>query len=119
MKIGAYPIDEEWLSGFVRLHKRVVVVEELAPVIESAVREVSGTVEVHGKKDGHSPFEGEFSPGLVAGILTSAGITPVVRYPQVTRYRRSRPTAHPLRRMPSPVGILRNTQGFQGRGLPV
>jgi indolepyruvate ferredoxin oxidoreductase alpha subunit len=84
MKIGAYPIDEEWLSGFVRLHKRVVVVEELAPVIESAVREVSGTVEVHGKKDGHSPFEGEFSPGLVAGILTSAGITPVVRYPQVT-----------------------------------
>jgi indolepyruvate ferredoxin oxidoreductase alpha subunit len=84
MKIGAYPIDEEWLSGFVRLHKRVVVVEELAPVIEGAVREVSGTVEVHGKKDGHSPYEGEFSPGLVTGILTSAGITPVVRYPQVT-----------------------------------
>jgi len=84
MKIGAYPIDEEWLSEFVRLHKRVVVVEELAPVIEGAVREVSGTVEVHGKKDGHAPYEGEFSPGLVAGILSSAGIAPAVRFPEVS-----------------------------------
>ena len=31
MKIGAYPIDEAWLSDFVRRHDSVLVIEELAP----------------------------------------------------------------------------------------
>jgi len=76
MKIGAYPIDEEWLGEFVRRHEKVLVIEELHPVVEEAVRQVAGCVAVHGKKDGRVPFEGEFSPVTVAGFLKSCGIAP-------------------------------------------
>lgn len=84
MKIGAYPIDEEWLAEFVRLHDEVLVIEELAPVLEEAVREVAGCVTVFGKKDGHSPWEGELAPDSVARIMVSCGFSPAVTFPQVT-----------------------------------
>jgi indolepyruvate ferredoxin oxidoreductase alpha subunit len=73
MKIGAYPIDEEWLGGFVRKHEKVLVIEELAPEVEEVVRQVAGTVPVFGKKNGYAPWEGELSPQVVAGIMEKAG----------------------------------------------
>ena len=33
-KIGAYPIDEEWLKSFVRRHERVLVIEELRRLLK-------------------------------------------------------------------------------------
>jgi len=80
MKIGAYPIDEAWLEEFVRRHEKVLVIEELAPVVEEVVRQVAGCVTVHGKKDGHSPYEGELSPRAVAKIMDSAGIRPKIQF---------------------------------------
>jgi len=74
MKIGAYPIDEDWLGEFVRKHEKVLVIEELAPEVEEAVRQVAGTVPVFGKKNGYAPWEGELSPQGVAAILEKAGI---------------------------------------------
>ena len=62
MKIGAYPIDEEWLGEFVRKHEKVLVIEELAPEVEETVRQVAGCVPVFGKKNGYAPYEGELSP---------------------------------------------------------
>ena len=41
MKIGAYPIDEEWIGDFVRKHEKILVIEELAPEVEETVRQVS------------------------------------------------------------------------------
>lgn len=76
MKIGAYPIDEEWLAEFVRQHEKVLVIEELHPVVEEAVRQVAGCVAVHGKKDGMVPYEGELSTMAVAGIMETCGIRP-------------------------------------------
>jgi len=73
MKIGAYPIDEEWLGDFVRKHERVLVIEELAPEVEETVRQVSGTVPVFGKKNGYAPYEGELSPQAVAAIMEKTG----------------------------------------------
>jgi indolepyruvate ferredoxin oxidoreductase alpha subunit len=81
MKIGAYPIDEEWLGEFIRQHEKVLVVEELHPVVEEAVRQVAGCVTVHGKKDGKSPYEGEFSPTAVAAIMKSCGFSPSREFP--------------------------------------
>lgn len=83
MKIGAYPIDETWLGEFVGQHEKVLVLEELDPIAEEAVRQVAGCVTVHGKKDGHSPYEGEFSPQTVARIMKSAGISPNREFPDV------------------------------------
>ena len=73
MKIGAYPIDEEWLGKFAQQHEKVLIIEELAPVVEEAVRQVAGCVPVFGKINGYAPYEGELSPAVVAGIMVKAG----------------------------------------------
>jgi indolepyruvate ferredoxin oxidoreductase, alpha subunit len=72
-KIGAYPIDEEWLSAFVRQHEKILVIEELAPEVEEKVRQVAGDIPVFGKKNGYAPYEGELSPAVVSGIMVRAG----------------------------------------------
>ncbi len=81
--INAYPIDEDWLKAFINGHDLVVVVEELAPVIEEVCRQVAGTVTVLGKKTGHVPYEGELAPDRVASCLEKAGISLKVSYPPV------------------------------------
>jgi indolepyruvate ferredoxin oxidoreductase alpha subunit len=83
MKIGAYPIDEEWLGDFVKKHEKVLVIEELAPVVEEIVRQVAGCVLVFGKKNGYAPYEGELSPTLVAAILEKAGFLQKSPLPEV------------------------------------
>jgi len=83
MKIGAYPLDEAWLQDFVQRHEEVLVVEELAPVVEEAVREVAGTVLIHGKKDGCLPYEGELTPQVVAAILARLGFLKENLYPAI------------------------------------
>jgi indolepyruvate ferredoxin oxidoreductase alpha subunit len=76
MKIGAYPIDEEWLGEFAKKHEKILVIEELAPVVEEAVRQVAGCVPVFGKINGYAPYEGELSPAVVAAIMVKAGFLP-------------------------------------------
>ena len=83
MKIGAYPIDEAWLSDFVRRHDSVLVIEELAPEIEEQVLQVAGMVKVLGKKNGYVPYEGELSLPAVAGIMVNAGVLATKPYPAV------------------------------------
>jgi len=83
MKIGAYPIDEEWLGAFVRHHEKVLVIEELAPEVEECVRQVAGCVPVFGKKNGYAPYEGELSPAAVAAIMEKAGFLQKNPYPPV------------------------------------
>ena len=84
MKIGAYPLDEEWLGGFVRKHEKVLVIEELAPEVEETVRQVAGCVPVFGKKNGYAPYEGELSPTAVAAIMVKAGFLTKNPFPEVT-----------------------------------
>jgi len=81
MKIGAYPIDEEWLAEFIRQHEKILVIEELHPVVEEAIRQVAGCVAVHGKKDGMVPYEGELSTVAVARIMQECGIPPSREFP--------------------------------------
>ena len=76
MKIGAYPIDEDWLKEFVGRHEKVLVIEELAPEVEETVRQVAGCIPVCGKKNGYAPYEGELSTAAVAGIMEKAGFLP-------------------------------------------
>ncbi|HJJ55792.1 MAG TPA: indolepyruvate ferredoxin oxidoreductase subunit alpha, partial [Methanocorpusculum sp.] len=64
IQIGAYPIDLTWLSEIVNQHSEILVVEELMPIVEESVRQVSVNTVIHGKMDGSLPYEGEFSSGL-------------------------------------------------------
>ncbi len=73
IKIGAYPIDREWLAEIVSQHEEVLVVEELMPIIEEAVLAAACGTTVHGKLDGTLPHEGEFSTALVAKALAAVG----------------------------------------------
>lgn len=82
MKIGAYPIDEAWLSDFVRRHDAVLVIEELAPEVEEQVRQVAGDVSVLGKKNGYVPYESELSAHAVAAIMGKAGFLPTNPFPE-------------------------------------
>ena len=84
VKIGAYPIDEEWLGEFIRKHEKVLVIEELAPVVEEVARQVAGCVPILGKKNGYVPFEGELSPTTVASIMVKAGFVLKNPLPEVT-----------------------------------
>jgi indolepyruvate ferredoxin oxidoreductase, alpha subunit len=83
MKIGAYPIDEDWLGAFVKKHEQVLVIEELSPEVEERVRQVAGCVPVFGKKNGFAPYEGELSPPLVAAIMVQAGFLQKSPFPPV------------------------------------
>ncbi|HET6580486.1 MAG TPA: indolepyruvate ferredoxin oxidoreductase subunit alpha [Methanoregula sp.] len=82
MKIGAYPIDEEWMGDFVRKHEKILVIEELAPEVEETVRQVAGCVPVLGKKNGYVPYEGELSLLAVAGIMEKAGFLKINPFPE-------------------------------------
>ncbi|HJX56803.1 MAG TPA: indolepyruvate ferredoxin oxidoreductase subunit alpha [Methanoregula sp.] len=82
MKIGAYPIDEEWMGDFVRKHEKILVIEELAPEVEEIVRQVAGCVPVLGKKNGYAPYEGELSLLAVAGIMEKAGFLKKNPFPE-------------------------------------
>ncbi|HJJ48224.1 MAG TPA: indolepyruvate ferredoxin oxidoreductase subunit alpha [Methanocorpusculum sp.] len=73
ISIGAYPVDRNWLAGVVAKHTEILVIEELMPVIEEAVRQVAGNIPVHGKLDGFLPHEGEFSPATAAVALEKCG----------------------------------------------
>lgn len=90
--IGAYPIDEEWLSEFISRHEKVLVIEELSPVIEDVALQVSKTVLVLGKKTGHVPYEGELAPERVAGYMVAAGIGTSAAYTPAQK-----PAALPVR----------------------
>lgn len=83
-KIGAYPIDLEWLAAFVSGHETILVVEELSPVIEEAVRMVAATAVVHGKMDGYVSYEGELDPASVARSMEQAGFVPTRTFPEAT-----------------------------------
>jgi len=96
MKIGAYPIDEDWLSGFVRKHKTVLVIEELAPEVEEQVLQVAGMVKILGKKNGYAPYEGELSLPSVAAIMKKAGVIHETPYP----------AANPVQNLPLRPPIL-------------
>jgi indolepyruvate ferredoxin oxidoreductase alpha subunit len=74
MKVGCFPIDGAWMEAFVQQHKKVLVVEEGAPVVEERLRQLACGVEVFGQMNGAVPMEGELSPAAVAASMVKAGI---------------------------------------------
>jgi indolepyruvate ferredoxin oxidoreductase alpha subunit len=68
-QIGAYPIPEKVLLGFLEVVDSVLVVEELTPFVEDWVSLCAfrhqKRIPVLGKHSGHFPVEYEYSPDLV------------------------------------------------------
>ncbi|HMK48313.1 MAG TPA: indolepyruvate ferredoxin oxidoreductase subunit alpha [Methanocella sp.] len=70
LKIGAYPIDPALIIQFVAGVEKVLVLEELMPVVEEQVRIYAKNV--LGKLTGEVPKEGEFDLLLVRCIVHNA-----------------------------------------------
>jgi indolepyruvate ferredoxin oxidoreductase alpha subunit len=68
-QVGAYPIPEQLLRGFLESVDSVLVVEELTPFVEDRVSLCAfrngRQVPVLGKYSGHLPVEFEYSPDIV------------------------------------------------------
>jgi indolepyruvate ferredoxin oxidoreductase alpha subunit len=67
LKLGfSYPVSRSLVSDFLRSHDRVIIVEELEPVLETEVRAIaqhdSITTKIIGKADGILPRAFEFDP---------------------------------------------------------
>ncbi|MDD4127041.1 MAG: indolepyruvate ferredoxin oxidoreductase subunit alpha, partial [Methanomicrobium sp.] len=74
-KIGAYPINRKWLMEFVSKHDKLLVIEELSPVIEEEVRQFASKTEIFGKINGCVPYEGELDPESAAFAFEKAGFS--------------------------------------------
>jgi indolepyruvate ferredoxin oxidoreductase alpha subunit len=77
LKLGfSYPVSRSLVSDFLRSHDRVIIVEELEPVLETEVRAIaqhdSITTKITGKADGILPRAFEFDQAIVAAGLSAA-----------------------------------------------
>jgi indolepyruvate ferredoxin oxidoreductase alpha subunit len=70
LKIGAYPIDPSLIQKLAESVERILVIEELMPVVEEQVRMYAP--HVMGKMTGEVPNEGEFDPVLISNIIRKA-----------------------------------------------
>lgn len=76
LKIGTpYPFPKNLAENFLREHERVVVIEELDPVIEENLIRICGSCQIKckisGKLDGCVPEAGELSVELVRAVVES------------------------------------------------
>lgn len=65
VKIGTYPLPGNMLTDVIRACRKLLVLEEVDPVIEESLCRIARTsnpsVEIHGKLDGYLPQGGELS----------------------------------------------------------
>jgi indolepyruvate ferredoxin oxidoreductase alpha subunit len=77
LKIGmSYPFPRKMVSEFLKSCKKVVVVEESDPIMESYVKmiakDANPSVEIYGRETGHLPWSGEYRPGIVIEAIRKA-----------------------------------------------
>jgi indolepyruvate ferredoxin oxidoreductase alpha subunit len=70
LKIGAYPVDPLLITKLVDSVDKVLVIEELMPIVEEQARMYAD--DVAGKMTGEVPHEGEFDTLLVSNIIRKA-----------------------------------------------
>ena len=73
LRIGTVPPPEELCSEFLQHVKKVMVIEELEPVLEEYIERLARlhnhNLEIFGKMSGHIPREGEFDSLLVRNAI--------------------------------------------------
>ena len=77
LKIGAYPVDPLLITKLAESVDKVLVIEELMPVVEEQVRMYVD--DVAGKLTGEVPHEGEFDVLLVSNIIRKELNLPQIR----------------------------------------
>jgi len=101
LKLGfSHPVPTEKILQFVRGHEKIVVVEELEPILENAVRAIAqhsslGT-KIVGKADGAFPRLYEFDQAIVAAGLRTAPSMTTEATPETPVLAQELPTRPPV-----------------------
>lgn len=101
LRIGAYPISRKAVGDFLEGVKRVLVIEEMDPVVEEIVemvaKERNPNVEILGKRSGSIPGVGELDPltvrNAIAGMVGLPGRAAPKLKPEVLSILPPRPPA--------------------------
>ena len=90
LKLGmTHPLPEKMIAEFLKNHKKVIVVEELEPYLETHVKAIAKdyapNVEIYGKtKEKYFPRKGELSTRLVAmGLAKITGKKPPIDFEKI------------------------------------
>ena len=90
LKLGmTHPLPEKMIAEFLKNHKKVIVVEELEPYLETHVKAIAKdhapNVEIYGKtKEKYFPRKGELSTRLVAmGLAKITGKNPPIDFEKI------------------------------------
>lgn len=87
LRIGTFPPPDGLCSEFIRHLSKVVVIEELEPVLEEyverAAREHNPDLEILGKKTGHIPREGELDSRIARNAIADMAALPLVESPSL------------------------------------
>ena len=90
LKLGmTHPLPEKMIAEFLNNHKKVIVVEELEPYLETHVKAIAKdyapNVEIYGKtKEKYFPRKGELSTRLVAmGLAKITGKNPPIDFEKI------------------------------------
>lgn len=90
LKLGmTHPLPEKMIAEFLKNHKKVIVVEELEPYLETHVKAIAKdyapNVEIYGKtKEQYFPRKGELSTRLVAmGLAKITGKNPPIDFEKI------------------------------------
>ncbi|MCW3141020.1 MAG: indolepyruvate ferredoxin oxidoreductase subunit alpha [Methanophagales archaeon] len=87
LRIGTFPPPEGLCSEFIMHVSKVMVIEELEPVLEEyverAAREHNPDLDILGKRTGHIPREGELDPYIVRNAIANMADLPLVESPSL------------------------------------
>ena len=75
LKLGfTFPLPKQKIASFLRAHPRVLLAEEIEPIIETEVHSIAHqleiAVQIHGRLDGYVPTEHELTPERVGTSIT-------------------------------------------------
>jgi indolepyruvate ferredoxin oxidoreductase alpha subunit len=103
LKLGTtYPLPEQKISQFIRKLKTLVVVEELSPYLEHAVKRIafdSGiNIRIIGKDSGHFSEAMEYNvPIVVEGIASALDLKPPINYDAIVERAEQLKSILPIR----------------------
>jgi indolepyruvate ferredoxin oxidoreductase, alpha subunit len=75
LKLGfTFPLPKQKIAQFLKTHPRVLIAEEIEPIIETEVHSIAHQlgidVQVHGRLDGYVPTEHELTPERIGSSVT-------------------------------------------------
>ncbi len=87
LRIGTFPPPDSLCSEFIRHVSKVMVIEELEPVLEEyverAAREHNPDLDILGKRTGHIPREGELDSLIARNAIANMADLPLVESPSL------------------------------------